>query len=592
MQRSRTQVLFSYLPGSVFVHETGYIARSTEIRGVDPPRLSSQQVLLDEIDRYLSQWDDERILGLRRPSRIASSDFRVLSPEGVRWEFWPLRFECVRENCRRIVSFARIDDIQRTPRCKTCNGRLRQLRYLSAHECGRIVPMYIPKCTTHDYDHVYFDDTGTFRTATFRCRACNGGIIRRTLQSPCSCGLLTPGGERPKMHAYTVRDTRIYFPHYLSLINIQSQTFNDLQGHARRGDIAVASFLGHLGPSNDIKKGLQEANQQGQSSRLTPEEWDERERELQEMGLGEEELDAIRAKLAPSATGLDSLTDIEPAVIEVGERRRVVERAALLDTSEVSRLSLAGAQESLHERGETSASLAVAAAVDQARKLGIDDISVTWDFPIALAAFGYTRTTGRPGEGVLQGFRTSADQYQGKYPIFAVATDTEAVLITLNAGRVVDWLAQEEVGEPTDEDPRLQILRIFASEASDPRPAQLVRTLIHTMSHTMLRALDDGQIGFSESSLAEWVVPETLTFALYANNFKSVTMGSLWTLINNRTLQWLERSADTARRCDNDPLCHQRTEQACERCLYVTFGCQDFNHDLDRRTLRTFWRNA
>lgn len=112
------------------------------------------------------------------------------------------------------------------------------------------------------------------------------------------------------------------------------------------------------------------------------------------------------------------------------------------------------------------------------------------------------------------------------------------------------------------------------------------------MSHTMLRALDDGQVGFSESSLAEWVVPETLTFALYANNFKSVTMGSLWTLVNNRTLQWLERSADSAQRCDNDPLCHQRTEQACERCLYITFGCQEFNHDLDRRTLRTFWQHA
>ena len=592
MQRSRTQVLFSYLPGSVFVHETGYIARCTEIRGVDPPRLSSQQVLLEEIDRYLSQWDDDRIQGLRRPSRVASSDFRVLTPEGVRWELWPLRFECARESCRRIVSFPRIDGVQRTPRCKVCNGRLRQLRYLSAHECGRIVPMYIPKCTTHGYDHVYFDDTGTFRTAVFRCRACNGSIIRRTLQSPCQCSLLAQSGDRPKMHAYTVRDTRTYFPHYLSLINLQSQTFNDLQGHARRGDIAVASFLGHFGPSNDIKKGLREANRPGQTSQLSAEQWEVRESELRAQEWTEEQIEAIRALLAPSTTGLGSLADIEPAVIEVGQRRRLVERAALFDTSEVSRLSLSGARESLNERGEAAASQAVSAAIDRAHDLGIDDISVTWDFPIALAAFGFTRTTGRPGEGILQGFRSGSDQYQGKYPIFAVATDTEAVLVTLDARRVMDWLAQEDASDAANEDPRLQILRIFASEPSNPRPAQLVRTLIHTMSHTMLRALDDGQVGFSESSLAEWVVPETLTFALYANNFKSVTMGSLWTLINNRTLQWLERSADTAQRCDNDPLCHQRAEQACERCLYITFGCQDFNHDLDRRALRAFWQNA
>ena len=33
MQRSRTQVLFSYLPDSIFEHESGYLVRSVEIRG-------------------------------------------------------------------------------------------------------------------------------------------------------------------------------------------------------------------------------------------------------------------------------------------------------------------------------------------------------------------------------------------------------------------------------------------------------------------------------------------------------------------------------------------------------------------------------
>ena len=474
MQRSRTQVLFSYLPGSIFVHETGYTAKSIEIRGSDPPQLSSQKVLLEEIDRYLAHWDDNRIQGLRRPSRVASSDFRVLTPEGVRWEIWPRRFECARENCRRIVSFQRIDDIQQNPRCTTCNGRLRQLRYLSAHSCGRILQMHIPDCKTHGWKHVYFDDTGTFRTAVFRCRKCNGGIIRRTLQSPCSCNLGAQEGERPKMHAYTIRDNRIYFPHYLSLINLQSQTFNDLQSHARRGEIAIASYLGHLGPTNAIHKGLQEANQPNQSPRLSPDEWTEREHQLRDMGLSEEEIEAIRARLAPSAAGLASLPEIESTVIDVGERRRVVERAALFDTSEVSRRTLRNAQKSLSERGETAASQAVASAIDKAHDLGIASISVTWAFPIALAAFGYTRSTGRPGEGILQGFLSSPDQYQGKYPVFAVATDTEAVLITLSAARVMDWLAQQHAVDPTDEDPKLQILRLFASEASNPRPPELV----------------------------------------------------------------------------------------------------------------------
>ena len=592
MQRSRTQVLFSYLPDSIFEHESGYLARSVEIRGERAHSIHGE-ILLKEIGRYLSSWDDDRVQGLGRPGRVDDSDFLILTPELVRWELWPLRFECARESCRRIASFRRIDDIGRRPRCQTCGGRLRHLRYLSAHECGAIRAMHIPPCTTHGYDDVYFEDTGTFRTAVFRCRACNGGIVRRTLQSPCSCNLTTPDGDKPMMHAYTVRDTRTYFAHYISLINLQSSTFNQLQAHPRRGEISVASFLGLLGPSHNLKQGLREANQLGHSARLSPEKWTARELQLREMGLTEEEIDAIRSNLAPSATGLAPLSGIEPAVVdEVGERRHVVERAALFDTDEVSRLSLHDARESLRQRGESAAATTVATAMERAHELGVDDISVTWSFPIALAAFGYTRTTGRVGEGTLRGFSNRPDQYDNKYPIFAVATDTEAVLIALDPSRVLEWLADHGALEAPDGDPRLQLLRVFATEESNPVAAGLVRTLVHTMSHTMLRALDDGQVGFSESSLAEWIVPETLTFALYANNFKSVTMGSLWTLINNRSLQWLDRSANAARRCDNDPLCHQRTEQACERCLYITFGCQEFNRNLDRRVLRSYWRHA
>ena len=86
------------------------------------------------------------------------------------------------------------------------------------------------------------------------------------------------------MHAYTVRDTRIYFAHYLSLINLQSQTFNDLQGHARRGDIAVASYLGHLGrpttsrkackkrTSPDNRHGCRPKN--GRTASVSSERWD------------------------------------------------------------------------------------------------------------------------------------------------------------------------------------------------------------------------------------------------------------------------------------------------------------------------------
>jgi hypothetical protein len=39
-------------------------------------------------------------------------------------------------------------------------------------------------------------------------------------------------------------------------------------------------------------------------------------------------------------------------------------------------------------------------------------------------------------------------------------------------------------------------------------------------SHLVARGLDDGQVGFAEANLAEWLGPETLTFAVYANSLE------------------------------------------------------------------------
>ena len=111
---------------------------------------------------------------------------------------------------------------------------------------------------------------------------------------------------------------------------------------------------------------------------------------------------------------------------------------------------------------------------------------------------------------------------------------------------------------------------------------------MHTLSHLLLRGLDDGQIGFAESSLAEWLVPETLTFAIYANTLKDFTLGSLWTLLNNRALSWLRDVVARSMRCENDPICYQRAPRSCERCAYLTFGCRLFNDTLDRTVLYDF----
>jgi hypothetical protein len=131
------------------------------------------------------------------------------------------------------------------------------------------------------------------------------------------------------------------------------------------------------------------------------------------------------------------------------------------------------------------------------------------------------------------------------------------------------------------------------SKVKGQPPHGLIRDLTEwTKSYSLLRVVEEGQIGLAEASLAEWLVLETLTFALFANSLKSYTLGALWIPLNNRTLQWLLTAWASAWRCENDPLCHQREPRVCERCLFVTFGCQMFNEQLNREFLTEFWHDA
>lgn len=598
MQRSRTQTLFSYLPNTVFFHEAGVIVKAHSISGEELSGSVNRSVLLREIDSYLRAWEPEDRGGLPLPSEAGNEEFRIVSPALVRWDVWPLVFECSRENCRRIRTFIRLEDVKNNPRCRFCRGRLRQLRYISTHACGALREMFVPKCAqdpSHGYDHVYFDDTGSFRTSVFRCRACGGSVIRRTAQSPCQCGAFEGPDGRSIMRAFTVRDTRAFYSHYVTLINLQSPNFARLQGHPSRGEIAIGSYLGVVG---SVAAALRQADREGHgggSQRLSADEWGKREAQLRQLGgLKESEISAIRDQLGPLPNELSAIKAVGPAVVSLGGQMRLLERALLFDRDEVARISLDYIEADALRQGRTPVVQSVRRAMSRAQKLGIEEVAVTWNFPIALASFGYTRTVRERGAGRIRGFAQQG-RYDGKTPVFAVASDTEAVLVTLSARRVLEWLTDQGdwLEVPTeDRKCREAILQVFANRESVPAPAEKVETLLHSISHVLLRALDDGQIGFAESSLAEWLVPETLTFALYVNNLKSYTLGALWTLLTNRAEQWLARGYEAIWSCENDPLCHQRRPRACERCLFTSFGCPRFNGQLSRELLQGFWRSS
>lgn len=596
MKRSRTQTLFRYLPGALFIHGDGFVARVHEVWGRNFEADVNRDAVLAEIEREASRWPSER-RKMPLPTELAQGDIKFIEPTNVQWDLYPLVFACRNPACQRVRRFRNQEQIVTDPkgrvRCTVCGGSLHQLRYVEAHNCGRLEPMFTPKCgSCQSYDHVYLRDTGSFVSAAWHCRACGDQFIQKTRQSPCRCNdFVRKGRDRPFMRGYVARDHRLHRTLTVTIINLNHNEYQELQRHPARGEITVAHYLGDV---TSIAQALRDADRAEATPRQSPEDFEKRKRRLDralEMGiLEQDEYDRLVRDFQPATRGPAAVASQVPeSVITLGTNRGLTERAVVFDPTILSdRRTLDAAAEDAHAAGHQIDADALRSAIDKAQRLGIDDISVTLEFPIALAAYGYTRTATEPENSSLWGF-----EHRRNPTIYGTVTSTEAIIVTLSAQKIMSWLvATGQVPGPASDDERKARIELLGLHADEHPAAQQATLLVHSFSHAMLRGMGSGLAGFDESGLSEWIVPEAATFAIYAASYQTFTLGALWTVLHHQSHELLDATEERARACANDPLCHRRGPQACERCLYVTFGCSTWNAGLSRRALRSFWHHT
>jgi hypothetical protein len=549
-----------------------------------------KDALLSAIESAIEQWPpDERTVPL--PS-VNPSDYVVLEPVRADWDVWPLTYRCSNNGCGRVRKFFRADQVaaaadpKRGLICGVCKGRLVQLPYFAAHACGQLQDLYTPKCSSCDSNaDIFFEDTGSFETSSWRCRACGGRYVQGTRFVPCRCGKFKDKNGKSFMRLYTVRDRRSHYPHHISMVNLQSPPYQALQTHQGRAQVSLATYLGD---EDSIARGLRTIEADATTERMTPEEWEKREAQLRSMDWPEEMIETLKREHAPIATGPLGI-NVSEAVEDIAASQEMLERAGLLDRSV------------LRDRRTLEQAISEADPADRkplqqaelsARRLGIESLSVTGEFPVLLAAYGYTRQDRKPGKSTLMSF-AGKNLYGGKTPVFAMAAETEALIVELSAKTIHEFLRStgliQDSEASSERDARLEMLEVLAGNSD---AAQTTTTLVHSLSHLFLRSLDDGQSGFGESSLAEWISPFSLTFAVYVSSYQEFSIGAFWTLLHSRVRAWMERIEEAAFRCDNDPLCHNQTPRACERCLFLTFGCLAFNEDLSRTVVMDFFRFA
>ena len=230
-------------------------------------------------------------------------------------------------------------------------------------------------------------------------------------------------------------------------------------------------------------------------------------------------------------------------------------------------------------------------AAQIAQDMGLSRLTLVPDFPIITATYGYSRAEYAPNQCRLNPFPPDPD-YGGKFPIFVDQVQADALMIRLDPERVCLWLKRNgfppnlpDGGSP-DLTQQAYFVQLFHDAplretlGSDRPHARLVFGLLHTFSHLFLRqaAL---LCGLDHTSLSEYLLPRTITFALYCNHRFGATIGALTSLFEQSLTEWLTVVRD-ARRCVYDPVCRDRGGN-CHACTHLAeTSCRFFNLNLGR----------
>jgi hypothetical protein len=229
-----------------------------------------------------------------------------------------------------------------------------------------------------------------------------------------------------------------------------------------------------------------------------------------------------------------------------------------------------------------------------ARHLGLSRVALVSDFPIITAAFGFSRADYRPNQCRLNPFPPHPD-HGGRFPVFVDQVQADALLLTLDADRVLSWLTRNGCSPnvPPGTDRRLAQKAYFVQLLSsvslretlhvEEREARMVFGLLHTLSHLSVRR---GALlcGLDGTSLSEYLLPSALTVAIYCNHRFGATIGALTAMFEQSLSEWLGAILD-ARRCVYDPVCGDRTGN-CHACTHLAeTSCRFFNLNLSRAFL-------
>lgn len=601
MDRNKRTILFEHLPGQTYDFErTGVIARTREIRATKNTELNLQLVL-EAIERVVRAWPGNHRRQFPDSLSSKASSFVLVEPLSASAEMFPMMMWCQNRRCGRVFDRSRPGSTfsSTCPVCKT--GRLIQLPFIQVHRCGALRPLnpYCRKCKSSA--NMALDKRGSERLSNFQwiCRKCNTteGVFGMPCPE-CTWDTPVPNVNNPRMMNIDVhRAGKTFYPHYVTLLNQPRRELNTFLDIPEWPEIAAAAYLEF--PELHEKRLLDFARYASvrESSETAFDLSESDKAALKAQGYSDTQIEDFRrmqAQLKPKKIQEHEAltpTKIAASLVERTGVPHEVWIEARQDMIETVLPTQSGDIRQLFENQDPELDF----GREVASRAGLGRVTLIADFPITTVTYGYSRVDYRPNLCDVRPFPPDRD-HGNKFPIFVDLIQADAVMLRLDSERVCKWL--ELNGFPVNlpegtgsEEMRRQayFVQLFSDillrdtiTANNPQ-ARMVFCLLHSLSHLCVRraAL---LCGLDRTSLSEYVLPRSLSFAVYSSHRFGATIGALTALFEQSLADWLNQVLDS-RKCVYDPVC---TDQGgnCHACMHLSeISCQFFNMNLGRSFL-------
>lgn len=582
--KGKQQILFNYLPGKTFDFGKSIIARIKSIRGYIYHDLNSSLVVR-KVNEHAQAWSESFRPALRNALLADKSRFVLLDPKQVTAEFFPKVFWCSEKTCNKVYDFTNSNNIplqsKTCPRCK--KGKLNQLRFIKIHRCGHIEPLTPPKCEKCHSANMALDTRESVRISNFRWKCLDCQNVQTKFEGKCfKCTWPVQDGKLERLDIEVFRSSKTYYVHSATLINIPQNDYDIFFRNEEWHVISTAKFLDlqqlHGFKTYEFANNIHIQVQGG--NMISSDDLGILLERLNRGEISQAEFIAETLKLKDKKN--PTIDDLKNEIVKITGLTDDYWKDAKYDVLDTIVPFEIGSYKQIEQNST---------ADQKARGMGIQKLSLLNDFPIIIAAYGFSRADHSPNLCFLNPFPIDRE-HNGRIPIYVDKINADAVCFNLNYEQVIGWLRENGfipiVPNATSESfsAKAYFINLFrninVSEKlfQDNPEAKMVMGLLHTYSHLAIKhaAL---LCGLDKTSLAEYVIPKTLTFVIYCNHRFGATLGALTSLFEQSLLEWLTQ-IEVERKCVYDPVCYDKGGN-CHSCTHLAeTSCRFFNLNLGR----------